>query len=418
MPAAGGIYRIDPPPVQRVQYAPIPAQGSQPPKFSIVKSMVCVLASWPTGMEPGLPQPDFHRARIAPLTLVYGQQPPRWSFVDQYVAIQKWPTGMEPGLPQPDLHRGYIVPLTLAYGGQPPVSSGQRDIDVLYQTVLPAWQPPDPLPQPLQNKTAAWNVVLITQPPFTPLPLSIIGAWQPVTLPRQRLNNIAPLTLATGQQPPPYSGLSDPDVLYSVVGAWQPPPPQPQRDRGYIVPLTLIYGNQPPPLSGPELTDLVATWQPAQYQPQRPANIAPLLSVIVVQPYPLVDTELMAALVASWQPQTTQQRERKIIPPAAGNQPPTYSTVNQMLLVSAWQPLAPMPQRSLPSTSTLLFVSQAYCAVAPQAFAGGSQYAQSHYPGSFAFQFYVSGSVFALPHVPGSVEEQWDTASPASGQSC
>jgi hypothetical protein len=228
---------------------------------------------------------------------------------------------MEPGIPQPDYHRSRIAPLTLRYGSQPPVTSGQRDIDLLYETMAIAWLPPDPQPQP--------------------------------NLKRDR---IAPLRIVYGQQPPPAGGMSDPDILYPTILQWQPPPPQPPRDRGYIVAQTLVYGSQPPVTSGQRDIDLlyqtIAAWQPAWIAPQTlPGTAAWNFVTVVTTAQPFVAYPL--GIIASWQPAPLPPPSPvKVVPLTFtyGDQPPPVSGVKQAI-ISSWVPQDSYPYQAKPSAA-------------------------------------------------------------------
>jgi len=443
--------------------------------------MSSVLASWPSGLEPGLPQPDYHKARIAPLTLVYGQQPPVTSGQRDIDVITEtlstcWLPPDPP--PQPDLRRGHIAPLTLRYGDQPVLGSGQRDIDVFYASMIAwippdpqpqrdlkltaplsltygqqppvtsgmrdidlfneamsiAWLPPDPLPQPnlkrdhtapltlvygdqpprLSNSlrailgnwpqdpapqiqrpgTAAWNVptIVVSQPPFVPLPQAIIASWQPIDCPQTPRKQIAPLTLAYGQQPPPYSsatiselvrlneawipppqqdrkltaplsliygdqppvvsGQRDADVMNSTMVAWLPPDPLPQPNlkRDHTAPLTLVYGDQPPAVSS-KLLSIVGAWNP-DLQPAQPRPAVAAFSFVVTVPF----VPLSQAIISSWQMEPSRYVQRPLTAPLSlvyGDQPPRYSIATTMELVKLNEAWIPPPPRDPKLTAPL-----------------------------------------------------------------
>lgn len=327
MPSAGGIFRIDPPPVQGVRFVPIAAPGDAPPATGNQRdidlfSETVAIAWTPPDPLPTIPQ----RSYIAPLTLTYGNQPPvigPVSLPDEYAIRGTW----EPPPPLPTIpQRGYIVPLTLAYGQQPPrYATRQR------------WQTEES-PQPQRPGTAAWNVVLITQPPFTPLPMTIIAAWQLEATARQQDRKIAPLTLVYGQQPQPWSTVE----LTDLVAAWQPADPQPQPRVGtaaWNVPLIV----QPPRSAFP--FSVIGAWQdgPATAQPTK--KIAPLTLTYGQQP-PRYSVVVVSELVASWIAQPPQPPELLSAPIPRVDNPPAYSSANFLSIVGTWI-TEPVPRQRL-----------------------------------------------------------------------
>lgn len=396
-----GVFRFDPPPPQRGPFTPIPAQGQQPPNTgrSFAQFMALAVAAWPTGMEPGLPQPDY-RSRIAPLTLVYGQQPPvqtgtrdidiysqayttAWQPPDplptlpqrRYVAPQTLvygdfpppPTGMldedvvcwfnrqwQSPDPPPQRDPKNIAPLTLAYGDQPPVISGQRDLDIQAQVYSWAWQPPDPLPTlPQRGYVVPLALVYGQQPPLADgyqrvRQRTILGAWDapdplPV-VPQYRYTVIPPLVL---NQPPPFVNY----WLRIVNGQWQPPDPQPQRDQKTFAPLTLVYGDAPPPFAGMLDRDVmmgILQWQPPPPQPSRdPKNFAPLTLVYGDQP-PRISGYRIPGLALAWQtvdPLPTLPRFAVPFSPIVVTQVVYDQRANQRVILAAWEAAADLPPR-------------------------------------------------------------------------
>ncbi len=325
---AQGIYRIDPPqPQQAGPFVPIPVQGQQPPFIgqSLAQTMAILVAAWPTGMEPGLPQPDFHKARIAPLTLTYGQQPPPpYGMLDEDVICWVNRTWQPPDPPpQRDLKR--TAPLALVYGDQPPVVSGTADVDIGSQIWTQAWQPPPPQPQQEKKNLApltlvygdqppriasqwqiagAWKSsdfyeqqeqgiaalipVLVVQPPFVAYPMSIVAAWQDAGGILPRPVAIAPLTLTYGQQPPLLAGHL---VRQRVIREnWEPGPPLPTLPQlKYQAPLALVYGQQPPRYSINGMMNLVASNQPPYPPPvQRKNNLTASGAANFPSPYYII----------------------------------------------------------------------------------------------------------------------------------
>lgn len=316
----GGVYRIDPPPVQPGPFVPIPAQGDFPP---------------------------FVGRSLATLGLL----------------VSSWQPGpLLPVVP----NRNYIAPLTLTYGDQPPVVSGQRDIDIQSQVVSTAWQLPDPLPTiPNRRYIAPLTLTYGDKPPPAPHSVNdktILGYWEPPaplpTIPQR--NYDVPLTLTYGDQPPVVSSQRDIDVQSSVLAmAWEPGPPLPTiPQRRFVAPLTLSYGDQPPFLNRQAIP-----YQSVDYnQPQR-SFFAPLIPVIVAaQP---AYTRLPQWIIDAWQPATIPVQKLVGIAPLTltyGNQPPPYSTVvNGKVILGQWEtpaPLPTIPQRSYIVVQTLTYGDQ------------------------------------------------------------
>lgn len=115
--------------------------------------------------------------------------------------------------------------------------------------------------------------------------LSVIGVWSvlaAVPMPTQKPLNVAPLTLAYGQQPPNVGPL--PRVQAQTIIASWPDAGEPrlqfknqQPERRYIVALSLVYGQQPPiagPLSVQEMAIARTSWEPPFQFPQELEGIA------------------------------------------------------------------------------------------------------------------------------------------------
>lgn len=292
----GFIFYPPPQPQQAIPHAPIPAQGDTPPRYSIVTQMETRFL-W----EPPPPAPWQKPSTIVALTLTYGNQPPPYSIA----------TTME-------LRR--------------------------------LWEPPDPPPTQWQQATAAWN--------FPPAAVNV---------------------------PPPYSIVN----LTTIRQAWEPAPPMPQQDRRYIVALTLAYGQQPPPYS----TSLPpGAWWATPPAPQMlPGSAAWNVPAIVTVPY----APLQAQILTAWQtlpplPQAARPIAG-IIPPPIVNNPPPYSTANLFAIRQAWEPGPPMP---ILGTMTLvtpgaalatgpLFIEMAMTwtggAAMSQVWTSGAEFGEVHY---------------------------------------
>lgn len=385
----GNIYRFDPQPVQRGPGVPIPAQGDQPPRTVAGLALGVIIGCWPTGMEPGLPQPNLRYGRIAPLTLAYGDQPPVTSAVrDIDIYSQTYSTAWQPPDPLPTIpQRNYIAPLTLTYGSQPPLT--MRDLVNRAATRL-AWEPPPPMPVQ-KGPIAPLTLVYGDNPPVQTGTRDIdfysqayVQAWQPPD-PQPQLPNrryVAPQTLVYGDQPPAFSRVNVNTILRSWVppdpqpvqltesfvafayipdnppsgifgqlntiirGWWNPPDPQPWQ-KGPIAPLTLVYGQQPPPKRMGELPYAPATWD-VQTVRQARVSIAPLISVVLAQP-PFSQAVTNSIIAAQWQAIPQQAIQRTTIAPLTlryGDQPPLtmQDLVRRTATRTAWEPPDPQPQ--------------------------------------------------------------------------
>jgi hypothetical protein len=169
--------------------------------------------------------------------------------------------------------------------------------------VQQAWTPAVTPQAPRQ--TAAWNIppVISTLVPFVAQPSAILRAWQddPARLPR--LVTIAPLTLATGQQPPRYSiAVRMAIVLASWPADLEPRLQRPNDQQVKIAPLTLIYGNRPPvqaPLSAASRI-AIAAW-PLDLEPRltRPNADRPTGPTwLYVSPFPNAEPEVTVVVQA------------------------------------------------------------------------------------------------------------------------
>ena len=193
-----GIYYHAPQPTQAAAHVPIPNQGNQPPRSSIVRMQVAV-GSWPIGYEPAQYRRNFSRVSIAPLTLVYGNQPPIPSGVNARQINNTWPRSYEVASYLGNFSRVKIAPLTLVYGNQPPRLSRDE------RKSIDAWFALDGRVR-TPVRSAAWDVtVFVGNVPPSLWQQQIWMAWNREQAPVQRLNNFAPLTFVYGDQPPPLS---------------------------------------------------------------------------------------------------------------------------------------------------------------------------------------------------------------------
>lgn len=331
MPQAGGIYRIDPPPVQRGPFVPIPAQGDQPPRRTNHLMMGLVLASWPTGLEH---QPQQRPLKVAPLTLTYGQQPP--SQVGLRDPDILYGSGLWPPLDWAAQRPPQIAPLTLRYGDQPPPYS-----HVALDVVRRSWEPPDPQPQRDSKNLAPLTLVYGQQPPAVsgfrdPDLLFGAGLWPPPDWPAQVPPRIAPLTLTYGQQPPrrPPTGT----VPTGVLAWWQVQDPPRLQAPAFPIAPPVTPTNDPPPSSRAAVLSVLATaWQPPPPEPrQLPRTVAPLTLVYGDQP-PRRSGGGLSLVLAAWRADDPVRQRGSAVPPASVDPPPAYSVARVMGLVGAWQ---------------------------------------------------------------------------------
>lgn len=310
--------------------APAAAAADNPPRQSPATPGV-IVRSW----DPPDPPPAQRPVTVAPLTLAYGQQPPRASPAALYNLIGSW----APPDPQP-AQRQVATPVP-AQGDRPPAPRSAQPPAVWYEEAASY----RPVQQSASINTAA------PQPPPARQPESIRRSWEADPQPAQALSGDAPLSLAYGSQPPRYS----PAQLYSLVGSWAPPDPQPTQ-RPVTAPIPAAVINQPAPTSSVNLGVIVRAWEPPPPQPQRdPRQIAPLALAYGQQP-PRYSPAQQCALVDAWRqpdPQPQQRLAAAPIPPAAVNQPTPNSGVNLGVIVRAWEPPDPQPQRDLRQTVAL-----------------------------------------------------------------
>jgi hypothetical protein len=399
-PASQGASSSTPP----LPHDPIPAQGTSPPPLrqaALAVTMVAVLASWPSDLEPRLQRPNAQRTSIAPLTLTYGQQPPRYSIAGQMAQIAGiWPTDLEPRLTRPNEQQQKIAPLTLAYGNQrinPPLSSAEiaKIVSIWPPTeVGPALPYPNwarkayaaTLPPPLTayvgpGPTGAIYPAIL-QAAFEPLEIEVVAGFvlapdNPDQPPRQFPlhprtqaqiaaawidpapqppvpTHVAPITLPAGTPPTPQGPLTVTEVA-QLVASWpadlEPRLGRPNANRQQIAPLTLPTGTAPipsGPLSVPEVLQFNAAWQQgwdAQTAPRNGWNVPPLATYVPPARLPDVLFTPVADVIAA-------PRLRPSVVPsfAAVSQPqpqPPLSVLELAQIVAAW-PIDVGPQQPWP----------------------------------------------------------------------
>jgi len=346
------IFYPEPWPTQQRRFVPIPPPPDSPPPRSAALMVAVVLSCWPTGLEYQ-PQQRGPSAATIPAQQV-AEQPP---YKRQPESIgQSWEANS-----RADVWQAEFVP------PEPTFDTAARDPPYL------VYFPPDPQPHQRRLNAAIFGVVAAAeQPAFTRLPSSILAAWEPQADTQQRRNQITPLTLVYGNEPPRRSNA----VLASIIDSWTPPhhydwrrppfifgvqvnnppprslaglnsilqtnwipaPPQPQRDPKNIVPLTLVYGNQPPRLKRQPLPIVEPDW------PQQRRAVFTAGTVTTVQP-PFVRQVIGQA----WDAIEWPMQRRVLIAPLTlvyGDQPPLWAPgALRALIRETWEPLPDHVQR-------------------------------------------------------------------------
>lgn len=258
-------------PSQRIRYAPIPAQGDTPPKFSPAQ-LFQLVDSW----RPPDPAPWQHPLNFAPLTLTYGDKPPPYSVAEMMKnTLVSWPTGLEYEPRQKPLN---FAPLTLTYGDQPPRYSTAN-----FRTIIDTWRPPDPQPnqQPITVPIPAqgdrppfrfvqtiqyddpWPQQRQVQYPQSPVvqtyipppsyPWAVIQSWQTDPWPTQRPTTASLLSLVYGTQPR-FSFANE----YAILREWIPPDPEPRQSPPFV-PIP-SQGDAPPLLNLSLFYQILNSW--------------------------------------------------------------------------------------------------------------------------------------------------------------
>ena len=214
-----GIFYHAPPPTQAAARVPIPGQGDQPPRSSVVTEMQ-IVGGWPHAYETALYQGNFSRIKIAPLTLIYGDQPP-------------------PRRPQ----------------------AARQD------------QNPDWAVQSAPK--AAWNVpVTAEQVPSAPWPLAIWRAWENEVIPARRRDAFAPLTLVYGDQPPPMVLAASWQIQRHYQGPeWSAPSTAPTA--AWNIPV-IVSGDAPPPRLSTAQWQAIISWFDGKELAWRITTLSPL----------------------------------------------------------------------------------------------------------------------------------------------
>jgi hypothetical protein len=251
--------------------------GRVPPPSAVVRA--AIVDAW--RLDPALSQQLARK--IAPLTLTYGDQPPRQSL--SQTILDSWRQ-----IPAPIQQPSRIAPLTLAYGDEPPAVG----LDI-------AWLPPVLEPRQQPRTIAALLAIPGDQPPRwapTGQRASIVASWQTTPDPQQRGPRYVPEPAVVNIPPPRSTAL-----LQSIIQvSWIPPPSEPRQLPRTIAPLTLAYGDQPAPWSPNALrSTIVQTWRALPDREYRPTQFVPIEAAATVdQPPP--KTNSLLALLEAWRP--------------------------------------------------------------------------------------------------------------------
>ena len=182
-----------------------------------------------------------------------------------------------------------IAPLTLAIGDDPSRGNPARRAYLANLTPSITWTPPALV------ATAAWNVpaVVASVTPFTSQQMQLVLSWPTPTWGAQASETIAPLTLARGDQPPPFQRqvMPWPDApfpmqLFEECAGWNVSAPA-------FVPSTR-----------PLLVVAAATWNS-----QAPSPVAAIVPVLGA---PLGRRQLIA-LLSWWYPQADVRQLRSVL---------------------------------------------------------------------------------------------------------
>lgn len=294
----GGIYRRDPQPVQGRRFAPIPAQGDQPPRRGpAMLGMVAVLSCWPTGLEH---QPQQRRVQIAPIAS---------AVVAQHIPPARRQPHVEKPWHSAQSRRG-IAPLTLAYGDQPPFRA-TRNLNI------EAWRAPHVVQQPRPRYIEPPAVQAFVPAGRSATHAIIVRSWQRIESPPVPTRKIAPLTLAYGDQPPGF--------CTDIVPV--PPDPWPRQPLPRIAPLIQVQGDQPPPSVSLRQIVAVNRWRTEPPIIQRRPRYIPELVVVVNDPPPR-SPQQRAPIAVAWIPPPPQPRQNpRTFSPAINQQVRTPGTI-------------------------------------------------------------------------------------------
>lgn len=182
-----------------------------------VAILAAIVGVWATpDIGPLQPNPNLQQQKIAPLTLPYGSQPTPSSFysaAELNTIVSSWPAGVGPDLPYRDWYQNKVAPQTLTYGAQPTPNGpatpaelvqlvGMNAADIGPQLPYPNWTRV-PYPQQLQ---------LATFVPYSRTANHVYASWEQPWVRPPTPAHIAPLTLAYGQQPAPWSFVSQAEL--------------------------------------------------------------------------------------------------------------------------------------------------------------------------------------------------------------
>lgn len=333
----------EPHPIQplqgRSQIAPLTlVYGQQPPVQGPLSAPQRVVArvAWPDDLRNQFNNQQPERRYVAPLTLVYGNQPPNVGPIlpiELNAIVRSWdpPQQQPPPLVTSAAWNAPVVVIPIPVVGpttpqdmavvrsawEPPAPYPPQLVKLVQTTgdQLPsdakrvarhiawrAWDVPFvPVPQPIG--TAAWNVpaVVVTQVPFSRVPIVVVAQdWS-----AQRPAQIAPLTLTYGQNPP-VNGAITPVELNAIVRGWDvvwgaqsQSPSAAWNVPAVVVPLV-------PFTSLPQ--SILRAWQ-SDALPTQPRPTAATIG-IVLQFYNPVGSRTPQQILASWTPLANNPQAR------------------------------------------------------------------------------------------------------------
>ena len=283
--AGGGIFRIDPPPVQPTPRftpgtpPPPPPPAGQPQPFPTTAQYAELVGSWqPLWLNTPQSAPAVTASAPPPVPpavqVPYTQAPA--------AVLQAW---LPPALPPPlPAKIATLAPAHTAPTGPAPIPAYVRR----------SWEAPDPQPVQLPPRAP-----IVAAPPVVPPPVPVsppsahlIRSWQPADpVPQLQRQPIAPL-IRSIDRPPSY-------VAPNVAAAWLPvwtAPPSPARVAGLVPPPPAPV---PPVLFRAQPASVLTSWAPAALQLPAPVRIAPLVP-LASQPSPL--PLWVVPVVTSWAP--------------------------------------------------------------------------------------------------------------------
>jgi hypothetical protein len=177
--------------------------------------------------------------------------------------------------------------------------------------------------------------------------------FYPPPEPTQGPRKIAPLTIATGDQPPRKAALALSAAL--CIAAWNPPDPPPLQKKVQIAPLTLTYGQKPPNIGAATPQELLLyrmAWEPPANAAQTESNNAGWNVPAVVVPVVPYAQGWRNTVIQSWLPPDPAPLQKPVTAAtqglAIGDQPPNVGAMTApefSVIRAAWEP-GPNPAQS------------------------------------------------------------------------